>query len=272
MYAPVSTDGPSVAVQVVQFRAAGTEKVFREVANGAKTDRRQLRRALAQLGAGDVLAPPTTCSTPWRRSPASRPISPTWCVSRAIVRQSVIGAPRLTIRGAATIKASPLLSGDDPATPSAILRGIPEMVDTLSLTAGIVSAHVSRNTVQSDQLPELIRCVFDALASASSPGPEQQVREPAVPVLKSIFKGHLVCLECGRSFRTMKYHLEREHGLTTGAYRARFNLPNNYPLVAPEFAAVRAQIAKRIGLGRKSQVNRSTKPGMTRYPSPTTAR
>lgn len=123
---------------------------------------------------------------------------------------------------------------------------------TLDLTAQIVSAHVGKNLVETDQLPALIRSVFDALAKAGQPEPEATVREPAVPVKKSVFDDHIVCLECGKGFRMLKRHLEREHGLTTDEYRQRFVLPRDYPLVAPEYAATRATIAKNIGLGRKA--------------------
>lgn len=133
------------------------------------------------------------------------------------------------------------------------------MTDALSLTSQIVSAHVSRNAVEPDQLPDLIRSVFDALTKAAQPEPEQQAREPAVPVRKSVFDDHLVCLECGKAFRTLKRHLEREHGITTEEYRKRFSLPRDYPLVAPEYAEARREIAKQIGLGRSGRKARGRK-------------
>lgn len=133
------------------------------------------------------------------------------------------------------------------------------MTDILGLTSQIVSAHVSKNAVEPDQLPELVKSVFAALTKAARPQPEQQTKEPAVPVRKSVFNDHLVCLECGKSFHVMKRHLEREHGITAEEYRKRFDLSHDYPLVAPDVAAVRAQIAKRIGLGRQEKAQRGRK-------------
>jgi len=126
------------------------------------------------------------------------------------------------------------------------------MADVLSFTADIVSAHLSRNNVESDQIPELIRSVYGALATGLQAEPEPQASEPAVPIRKSVFNDHIVCLECGKNYRTLKRHLEREHGISTEEYRARFSLSRDYPLTAPEYAAARAEIAKQIGLGRRS--------------------
>ena len=130
------------------------------------------------------------------------------------------------------------------------------MTDVLSLTGDIVSAHVRKNAVDPEQLPTLIRSVYDALTKATQPEPEPQAKEPAVPVRKSVFNDHVVCLECGGSYRILKRHLEREHGLTTDEYRARFNLSHDYPLIAPEYAEARRAIAKEIGLGRNQRGKR----------------
>ena len=123
---------------------------------------------------------------------------------------------------------------------------------TLDLTAQIVSAHVAKNSVGADQLPDLIRSVFDALNKAGQPESEAKVKEPAVPVKKSVFDDHIVCLECGKSFKMLKRHLETDHNLTTGEYRQRYALARDYPMVAPAYAQARAEIAKKIGLGRNS--------------------
>jgi len=128
------------------------------------------------------------------------------------------------------------------------------MADALSLTASIVSAHISRNRVRSDELPELIQSVYAALTPTTQPVPE--TRQPAVPIRKSVFNDHVVCLECGKRFRTIKRHLEREHGISAAEYRARFGLADDYPMVAPEYAAARAAIAKRNGLGRQGGAKR----------------
>lgn len=120
----------------------------------------------------------------------------------------------------------------------------------LELTAQIVSAHVSNNDVEPDQLPALIQDVYRALLSAGEPVEGPKTREPAVPVKKSVFNDHIVCLECGKNFRVLKRHLETDHQMTTDQYRERYNLPRDYPLVAPEYAETRSRLAKQIGLGR----------------------
>lgn len=120
----------------------------------------------------------------------------------------------------------------------------------LELTAQIVSAHVGKNNVDPEQLPGLIQEVYRALASAGEPVEAPKTREPAVPVKKSVFNDHIVCLECGKNFRVLKRHLETDHQMTTEDYRERFNLPRDYPLVAPEYAETRSRLAKEIGLGR----------------------
>lgn len=125
------------------------------------------------------------------------------------------------------------------------------MSDTLQLTTRIVVAHVTNNRVGADRLPELIRSVFQALAKAGQPEPGTKPRQPAVPVKKSVFDDRIVCLECGKSFRTLNRHLQVEHNLTKDEYRQRFALSQDYPFVAPDYAESRSQIAKRIGLGRK---------------------
>ena len=120
----------------------------------------------------------------------------------------------------------------------------------LSLTARIVSAHISSNTVSSDQLPSLIRTVHQALATVGQSPVELPKAEPAVPVKRSAFADHLVCLECGKHFSTLKRHLMTDHQLTPAEYRVKFELPPEYPLTAPDYAKVRSAMAKRIGLGR----------------------
>jgi len=124
------------------------------------------------------------------------------------------------------------------------------MADTLELTTQIVAAHVANNRIEPDQLPELIRSVFGALNSAGQPPEEAKTKEPAVPVKKSVFNDHLVCLECGGNFKILKRHLQSDHDLTLEQYRERFGLPRDYPMVAPEYAEMRSSLAKEIGLGR----------------------
>lgn len=123
-----------------------------------------------------------------------------------------------------------------------------EQADLIALTSQIVSAHVSHNSVNPDQLPKLIKSVYDALGSASAPEPV--ATEPAVPVKTSVKPGAIICLECGAPFKMLKRHLGTEHNLTVEDYRRRYNLPTAYPLVAPDYAKVRSTLAKKIGLGR----------------------
>ncbi len=138
--------------------------------------------------------------------------------------------------------------------------------DVLGLTAQIVSAHVQRNPVAVEALPALIREVYQTLASlgevASVPEPELK---PAVPITKSVFADHIVCLEDGKQMTMLKRHLMTEHNMTVEQYRAKWNLPANYPTVAPNYAETRSALAKQMGLGRSAQVKRGgRKPGPRR--------
>lgn len=121
----------------------------------------------------------------------------------------------------------------------------------LALAAQIVSAHTSHNTVPTEQLPELIRQVHHALATLGQESPEPTKSEPAVPVRKSVFGDHVVCLECGKHFSMLKRHLMTDHNLSVAQYRSKWGLPSTYPLVAPDYAKVRSALAKKIGLGQK---------------------
>jgi len=122
----------------------------------------------------------------------------------------------------------------------------------ITLAADIVSAHVSNNSVEMGQLPQLIASVYTALANADAPAPVvEEVLEPAVSIRSSVKPDAITCLECGKKLKMLKRHLGTDHGLTPAAYKARWNLNSDYPLVAPEYAARRAELAVKIGLGRK---------------------
>ena len=123
----------------------------------------------------------------------------------------------------------------------------------LGLTARVVSGYVSNNRLSGEQLPELIQAVYKSLSTAGTAiaAPEAKIASK-VEVKKSVFADHLVCLACGASFRMLKRHLNTEHQLTPMAYRDRYDLPRDYPLVAPNYAKVRSSLAKKIGLGRKA--------------------
>lgn len=121
----------------------------------------------------------------------------------------------------------------------------------LALAAQIVSAHAGNNVVPTEQLPELIRQVHHALATVGQHSADPVKAEPAVPVKKSVFGNHIVCLECGKHFSMLKRHIMTDHNLTVPQYRAKWELPSSYPLVAPDYAKVRSALAKKIGLGQK---------------------
>ena len=128
----------------------------------------------------------------------------------------------------------------------------------LSLAAQIVSAHVSNNSVSTDQLARLINDVHRALTTVGQATIEPPLSEPAVPVKKSVFADHLVCLDCGRQFSMLKRHLTTDHQMTPDQYRQKWGLPSGYPIVAPDYAKVRSALAKKIGLGLGGKVAKKT--------------
>ena len=121
----------------------------------------------------------------------------------------------------------------------------------LSLAAQVVSAHVAKNPVSPEDLPQLIKDVHRALANAGQATVEPLRGEPAVAIKKSVTAAHLVCLDCGKHFSMLKRHLTTDHQLTPEQYRQKWNLPQSYPIVAPDYAKTRSALAKKIGLGRK---------------------
>lgn len=122
----------------------------------------------------------------------------------------------------------------------------------LDMTSHIVSAFVSNNPVPAANLPELIRSVYQTISELSEGTPKPEPRpDPAVPVNKSITPDYLVCLEDGRKLKMLKRYLRSRYDMTPEEYRARWNLPSDYPMVAPNYAKRRSEFAKEIGLGRK---------------------
>ena len=119
--------------------------------------------------------------------------------------------------------------------------------------AKIVSAYAKRNTLAADQLPTLIATVHAALASIEGGGPPAPAiaPEPAVPIRRSIQPDAITCLDCGFRGKMLKRHLMTAHQLTPDAYRVRWGLKDDYPMVAPSYAARRSEMAKSIGLGRR---------------------
>jgi predicted transcriptional regulator len=124
----------------------------------------------------------------------------------------------------------------------------------VQLTADIVSAYVTNNKVESADLSKLIQDVHMALVRAPSAAsePEQKPLVPAVPIRKSVTPDYIVSLEDGRKFKSLKRHLQGTYGMTPDEYRSKWGLPRDYPMVAPNYAKARSDLAKRMGLGRKS--------------------
>ncbi len=129
----------------------------------------------------------------------------------------------------------------------------PSPARLLDLTARIVSAHAGHNPITAERLPELIRGVHRALGGLGQKStPAEPARpEPAVPIRRSVRPDRITCLECGGRFSMLKRHLAADHEMTPESYRARWGLPRDYPMVAPDYAAMRSSLAKQIGLGRK---------------------
>ncbi|MDE2403982.1 MAG: MucR family transcriptional regulator [Sphingomonadales bacterium] len=131
----------------------------------------------------------------------------------------------------------------------------------ITLTSDIVAAHVSNNSVGVEDLPILISNVYGALAGLGQPEPvaAEAPPKPAVSLRSSVKSDHLVCLDCGMELKMLKRHLMTHHGMTPEQYRARWNLGSDYPLVAPNYAEKRRDLAKKIGLGRKPGARRGRK-------------
>jgi predicted transcriptional regulator len=122
----------------------------------------------------------------------------------------------------------------------------------IELTADVVAAYVSNNPVPVGELPKLIADVYTALGQVASAVPaEAELQKPAVPIKKSVTPDFIVSLEDGKRFKSLKRHLMTSYGLTPDEYRAKWNLPSDYPMVAPNYAASRSALAKTMGLGRK---------------------
>ena len=123
----------------------------------------------------------------------------------------------------------------------------------IELTADIVSAYVSNNSVSAGEIPSLISQVHSALmrVSVGQNDAQPEPLKPAVSVKKSITPDHLVCLEDGKKFKSLKRHLRTQYNMTPEAYREKWGLPPDYPMVAPNYAAARSQLAKQMGLGQQ---------------------
>ncbi|MBX7482577.1 MucR family transcriptional regulator [Qipengyuania qiaonensis] len=136
-----------------------------------------------------------------------------------------------------------------------------DMNETLiTLTSDIVAAHVSNNSVSVDEVPTLISNVYSALSGLGGEAAANEAPpEPAVPIRSSVKRDYIVCLEDGKKMKMLKRHLKTAYDMTPDEYRARWNLPSDYPMVAPSYAEKRRELAVKIGLGRKPGQKRGRK-------------
>ncbi|APH54737.1 Transcriptional regulator [Granulibacter bethesdensis] len=123
----------------------------------------------------------------------------------------------------------------------------------LELTAQIVAAHISHNSVQAEAVPAFIQQIHHTLSTIGTPVVEPERLTPAVPVKRSVFPDYIVCLEDGKKLKMLKRHLQSAYSMTPEQYRQRWSLPPDYPMVAPNYAERRSSLAKQNGLGRKTR-------------------
>lgn len=122
--------------------------------------------------------------------------------------------------------------------------------ELLALTTDIVSAHLSNNQVAADEIPAIIQKVYKTLSSVGGEGGAFTERpQPAVPIKKSVTPDHIICLEDGKKLKMLKRHLKTAYDMSPEEYRERWGLPADYPMVAPNYAKQRSDLAKEIGLG-----------------------
>ena len=129
----------------------------------------------------------------------------------------------------------------------------------MELTAEVVAAYVSNNSVPVSELPGLIADVYGALGRTTTApaAPLAEKPKPAVPVKKSVTDDFIICLEDGKKFKSLKRHLMTHYSLTPEDYREKWDLPADYPMVAPNYAAARSRLAKQMGLGHKRRRGRA---------------
>jgi predicted transcriptional regulator len=128
----------------------------------------------------------------------------------------------------------------------------------IELTADIVSAYVSNNTVSAGEMPALINQVHQALIRVGGGHHDipAEPLKPAIAVKRSITPDYIICLEDGKKFKSLKRHLRTQYGMTPEQYREKWGLPADYPMVAPNYAAARSQLAKQMGLGQQRRRRR----------------
>ena len=127
--------------------------------------------------------------------------------------------------------------------------------DLISMTADVVAAYVAQNAIPSSELPALIQQIHSTLQQVASgtPQPAEQPLTPAVPVKKSVTRDYIICLEDGKRFKSLKRHLRSSFNLSPEEYRKKWGLPYDYPMVAPNYAQTRSDLAKSMGLGNLRQ-------------------
>jgi len=129
-----------------------------------------------------------------------------------------------------------------------------ESEELIRLTTDIVSAHVGNNNIAATELPTLIRSVFDALSGVASPVPVEESRpEPAVSIRASVKPDYIICLEDGAKLKMLKRYLRTRFDMSPAEYRAKWGLPDTYPMVAPNYAEHRRALAHQLGLGKKDR-------------------
>lgn len=134
-----------------------------------------------------------------------------------------------------------------------------ETIDFVALAADVVASYVASNSLPPQEVPSLIEQVhgaFAALGKAKSVEPPPQLK-PAVPIRKSITPDYIVCLEDGKKFKSLKRHLRTRYGLSPEQYREKWGLPDDYPMVAPNYARARSDLAKEMGLGQQRRRRRA---------------
>ncbi|MEH6547007.1 MAG: MucR family transcriptional regulator [Sneathiella sp.] len=126
-----------------------------------------------------------------------------------------------------------------------------DKLELLALTTDIVTSHLSRNSIDSTEIPILIKDIYSTLSTISDTEPEMDKPQPAVSIRKSIHPDYIVCLEDGKKLKMLKRHLKTSYDMSPDDYRQRWGLPADYPMVAPNYALQRRDLAKKIGLGTR---------------------
>ena len=133
--------------------------------------------------------------------------------------------------------------------------------DILRMAVDVVAAYVSNNQVPAGQIPEVIHSVFGSMNALEGPSAElrAELQKPATSIRKSVTPEYIICLEDGKKLKMLKRHLRTTYNLTPEEYRAKWNLPPDYPMVSPNYAKQRSEFAKQIGLGRKAGEKRGSR-------------